>query len=311
MNTMDKVAVCSRSFSKNKILRESILRKYEHVKFNDDGIQLIDDVLIDYLKGYTKIIIGLEKITSNVIAKLPDLKVVSKYGVGTDMIDMNAMKERNIALGWKAGINKRAVSELALCFSIAMLRYVPQALIETKNGTFNQFKGNLLSEKTFGIIGYGNIGKDLITLLEPFNCKILIFDILEVDISSTNPNIKQVSLERLLSDSDLVSLHLPLTDQSKNIINAEKLSYMQEHSILINLSRGGLVDEIALKEALQSKSIFGAAFDVFSEEPPADKELLMCSNLLATPHIGGLAKESIMAMGFAAIEGLDENSIPN
>jgi len=310
MNRDDRIAVCSRSFSKNKILRDNILSKYKYVKFNDDGIQLVDDVLIEYLEGYSKIIIGLEKITADIIDQLPELRVVSKYGVGTDMIDMNALRENNISLGWKAGINKRAVSELALCFAIAMLRHVPKAYIETRNGSFNQFKGNLLTEKTFGIVGYGNIGKDLINLLQPFKCNILVYDIVEINFDSDVKNIKQVSLDELLTKSDLVSLHIPLTDQTRNIIDTDKLSCMQKHSVLINLSRGGLVDEIALKEALQSKSIFGAAFDVFSEEPPQDKELLMCSNLLATPHIGGLAKESIMAMGFAAIKGLDENSIP-
>ena len=263
MNEKDKVAVCSRSFSKNEVLREDLLSKYKHVKFNDEGIELIDDVLVDYLRGYSKIIVGLEKITADVIGQLPELRVVSKYGVGTDMIDMNALRENNISLGWKGGVNKRAVSELALCFAIATLRYVPEAYISTRNGSFNQYKGNLLTGKTFGIIGYGHIGIDLVNLLEPFDCEILVYDIFDIELNSENQKIKQVSLDELMSQADLVSLHIPLNLETKNMIDENKLSLMKENSVLINLSRGGLVDENALKLALQKKSIHGAAFDVF------------------------------------------------
>ena len=206
MNETDKVAVCSRSFSKNEVLREDLLSKYKNVKFNDEGIELIDDVLIDYLKGYSKIIIGLEKITANVINQLPELSVVSKYGVGTDMIDMNALRENNISLGWKGGVNKRAVSELALCFAIATLRHVPEAFVNTRNGSFNQYKGNLLTGKTFGIIGFGHIGMDLVSLLQPFDCEILVYDIFDIEFNFQSQKIKQVSLDKLLSQSDLVSL---------------------------------------------------------------------------------------------------------
>ena len=101
------------------------------------------------------------------------------------------MKKNNISLGWKSGINKRAVSELTLCFAIAMLRHLPRAYIETRNGSFSQFKGNLLTEKTFGIVGYGNIGKDLINLLRPFNCNILVYDIVEINFE-TNSNKTEI-----------------------------------------------------------------------------------------------------------------------
>ena len=115
--------------------------------------------------------------------------------------------------------------------------------------------------------------------------------------------------EELLINSDIVSLHIPLNDQTAMIINKEKIGLMNKNTILINLSRGGLVDEQALKHALLSRQIAGAAFDVFEEEPPIDNEFIRCPNLLATPHIGGLARESIMAMGFAAIDGLDNNLV--
>ena len=310
MNKQDKVAVCSRSFSKNEMLRKEILSKYKHVKFNDEGLSLVGDTLIEFLKGQNKVIIGLEKIDDSVLNQIPTLKVVSKYGVGIDMIDLPAMKKHQVRLGWKGGVNKRAVSELVICYAISVLRHVPIASTEVSEGIWQQHKGNLLTDKTFGIVGFGNIGRDVAELLEPFKCKILVYDIVEAHLSSESKRIECVSLEHLLKNSDLVSLHLPLNEHTAMIIDRSRLEMMQKHAILINLSRGGLVDELALKEALISKQIAGAAFDVFAEEPPQDTELLNCINLLATPHIGGLAKESIMAMGYAAIDGLDTNFLP-
>jgi phosphoglycerate dehydrogenase-like enzyme len=307
MNLVDKVAVCSRSFSKNTVLRKEILNKYKHVKFNDEGLSLVGDTLKDFLQGQNKVIIGLEKIDESLLSEIQTLNVVSKYGVGIDMINLDAMKKHEVKLGWKGGVNKRAVSELVLCYAISILRHVPLASREVYEGVWQQHKGNLLTNKTFGIVGYGNIGRDVIDLLHPFDCEILVYDIAEFQLPSDITNIRRVSLEELLINSDIVSLHIPLNDQTSMIINKEKIGLMNKNAILINLSRGGLVDEQALKHALLSSQIAGAAFDVFEEEPPIDNDLIRCPNLLATPHIGGLAKESIMAMGFAAIDGLDNN----
>lgn len=309
MNDQDKVAVCSRSFSKNEDLRKEILSRYKHVKFNDQGLTLEGKVLIDFLQGYSKVIIGLEKINDSILDLLPKLEVVSKYGVGTDMIDFQAMKKHNVKLGWTGGVNRRAVSELVICYAISILRDVPIANKEVTEGIWKQHKGNLLSEKNFGIIGFGNIGQDVARLLEPFACKVLVYDIVDISNQSFSSNVEFVTLDYLLNNSDLVSLHLPLNDDTALILNKKRLNMMQNHSVLINLSRGGLVDEDALKEALMNYKIRGAAFDVFAEEPPKDHELLNLDNFLSTPHIGGLAKESIMAMGYAAIDGLDNNSL--
>lgn len=310
MNVKDKVAVCSRSFSKNEVLRKEILSRYKHVKFNDEGLSLVGDKLIEFLRDQNKVIIGLEKIDDSVLNQITTLKVVSKYGVGIDMIDLQAMKKHKVKLGWKGGVNKRAVSELVICYAISVLRHVPVASSEVSAGIWNQHKGNLLTNKTFGIIGFGNIGKDVAELLKPFNCNVLVYDVDVSEITLESTSMKSVSLERLLKNSDVVSLHLPLNEDTAMIINKSRFEMMQQHAILINLSRGGLVDEEALKQALISEQIAGAAFDVFEEEPPQDTKLLNCKNLLATPHIGGLAKESILAMGHAAISGLDTNFLP-
>jgi len=308
MNKKDKIAVCSRSFSKNIHLREILNSKYAHVKYNDEGISFYEENLIKFLKDQTKVIIGLEEINENLIANLPSLEVISKYGVGVDNLDLQAMKKNNIKLGWTGGVNKRSVSELVLCLIISLLRMIPQAIINVKSGKWEQFKGNLLTQKTIGILGFGNIGKDLVEILSPFDCNFLVYDV--VDISSDNKAVKQAGLDQVLKNSDIVTLHLPFNKSTENLIGLEKFKIMKPNAIFINLSRGGIVDEQALKIALLEKIINGAAMDVFEQEPPQDEDLINIDNFIATPHIGGIAIEAVQAMGVAAIEGLEKNQIP-
>ena len=304
-----KVAVTSRSFSRNDILRKELLHQYKNVKFNDDGLRLQGDVLIDFLQGCHKAITALEVIDDDLLRRLPNLKVISKYGVGLDMIDMQAMKNHNVKLGWTGGVNRRSVSELVISFAIALLRHVPASHREVLSGTWRQHIGGHLSGRTVGIIGCGYVGKDLIKMLQPFDCPILVNDIQMYDDFYKQYNIKVVEKEELLTNSDIVTLHVPLDDSTRNILSAEHLSLMKPDAILINIARGGLLDEDALKQMLMNGKLGGAALDVFAIEPPTDQELLELPNFLVTPHIGGSAYEAILAMGIAAIDGLDNNKI--
>jgi phosphoglycerate dehydrogenase-like enzyme len=161
-----------------------------------------------------------------------------------------------------------------------------------------------------GIIGCGNIGKDLVSLLKPFQCPILVYDIREYREFYESHAIEAVSLENLLMRSDIVTLHVPLDDSTRNMLDAQRLNLLKPTSILINAARGGLVDENELREMLRGSRLAAAAFDVFAVEPPQDTDLLDLPNFLVTPHIGGSANEAILAMGMAAIDGLDRHSIP-
>jgi D-3-phosphoglycerate dehydrogenase len=227
------------------------------------------------------------------------------------MIDLNAMCRHGKHLGWTGGVNRRSVSEMVISFAVAMLRHFPAAQREVLSGTWRQHVGGLLSGRTVGIIGCGFIGKDLVQLLQPWNCTILANDILDFPEFYTNYGVIPVGLEELLQRSDVVTLHVPLDESTRNMISAARLVLMKPYAILINAARGGLVDEIALKKMLQEKRIAAAAVDVFAIEPPEDKELLSMPNFLATPHIGGSSEEVILAMGRAAINGLEENFIPD
>ena len=303
-----QVAVTSRSFSRNDILRKELLHQYKNVKFNDDGLRLQGDVLIDFLQGCHKAITALEVIDNDLLRRLPNLKVISKYGVGLDMIDMQAMKNHNVKLGWTGGVNRRSVSELVISFAIALLRHVPASHREVLSGTWRQHIGGNLSGRTVGIIGCGFVGQDLVKMLQPFQCTILVNDIKKHEKFYKKYNIREVEKEELLANSDVVTLHTPLDDSTRNMLTDRRLALMKPNAILINIARGGLLDENALKKMLISGRLGGAALDVFSIEPPQDKELLELPNFIVTPHIGGSAHEAILAMGRAAIDGLSDSS---
>jgi phosphoglycerate dehydrogenase-like enzyme len=310
MNTTEKIAVCSRSFSKNKVLRTELLASYAQVTFNDAGLQLSGDSLVEFLSGHDKAITGLELIDDFVLSRLPELQAIGKYGVGLDMIDLDAMRRHGKRLGWTGGVNRRSVSELVISFAVAMLRHIPAAQREVLSGTWRQHVGGLLSGRTVGIIGCGFIGKDLVELLQPWNCTLIANDILNFPDFYARYSVTPLGLEELLQRSDVVTLHVPLDDSTRNMLSATRLELMKPSAILINAARGGLVDEAAIKAMLVTKRLAAAAFDVFAVEPPQDQELFTLPNFLVSPHIGGSAEEATMAMGRAAIRGLDENSIP-
>ena len=300
-----KVAVTSRSFSKHLGLREELLKKYPETDFNDSGESLSGQRLVEFLSGHTKAITALETLDEPILKQLPELEVISKYGVGLDMLDLSAMSAMGKKLGWTSGVNRRSVSELALSFMIASLRNFPYCQKEIFAGRYRQIQGRELSGRTVGIIGCGNIGKDLVEMLKPFNCKILVNDIVNYAEFYLKHNIQAVSKEELLSKAELVTLHVPLDDSTRRMIGKEELKLMKPESVLINTARGNLVDAKALLEGLKAGQPGAAAFDVLAQEPPEDFELINHDNFLISPHIGGSTEEAIWAMGMAAIDVLD------
>ena len=307
---MSRIAVTSRSFSRHPVLRAELLARYPDTTFNDAGLKLTGQSLIDFLKGHDKAITALEVIDGTVLAAVPELKVIGKYGVGLDMIDLNALHQHGVKLGWSGGVNKRSVSELVISCAIALLRHVPAANQEIRGGTFRQHVGRQLTGLRMGIIGCGHIGKDLAVLLQAFGCEILAHDIKDFPEFYAAHGVRPVDLPTLLSESEIVTLHLPMDNSTRGMINAEHLDMMRPDAILINAARGGLVDEDALKSRLMDGRLAGAAFDVFAVEPPEDQEFVNLPNMLAMPHIGGSSQEAILAMARSAIAGLDDASDP-
>jgi D-3-phosphoglycerate dehydrogenase len=311
LNRTSRVAVCSRSFSRNAVLRAELLQRYEQVTFNDGGIELRDDVLVAFLRGHDKAITALERIDTAIISRLPELRTISKYGVGLDCVDLAALRDHGVRLGWTAGVNRRSVSELTIAFAIALLRHVPAANREVVGGTWRQHIGGQLSGRTVGIIGCGSVGKDVVRLLQPFNCRVLVTDLRDYRAFYERYRVELVDLDTLLGGADVVSVHVPLDGSTHGLLSDEKLELLKPTAVLINTARGNLVDEGSLKRRLMDGRLAAAAFDVFASEPPQDAELLSLPNFLATPHIGGSASEAVLAMGRAAIDGLDCNVVPD
>ena len=300
------IAVTSPSFSKNQILRDELKKYFPEAKFNEDGKKLEGEKLIDFVIDAEGIILGLEKFDREVIEKLPNLKIISKYGVGLDNIDIEFCREKGIHIGWTPGTNRTSVAELSLAFMISLSRNVFITSNMLKRGIWHKDGGFDLSGKTVGIIGVGNIGKELIRLLKPFKTKILVNDIIDQTSYYRENNLKEVAKDEIYREADFISLHVPLTEDTYHLINKKTLSQMKNTAFLINTSRGKVVDETALKWALMNNIIAGAAIDVYEEEPPDDEEFISLPNLICTPHIGGNSFESVLAMGRSAIKHLVE-----
>lgn len=310
INKSITVAVCSRSFTKNIYLKEKLKKKYKYVYFNNTNKTLKGKDLVKFLKNADKAIIGLEKIDQILIDQIPKLKVISKYGVGLNNIDLKYLKIKKIKFGWEPGVNKRSVSELALFNMINLRRKLFLNNQSISNYQWKQHVGSILTGSKIGIIGCGNIGKDLIHLLQPFNCKIFVNDIVNYNKFYKKYKIIKKSINELLKVSDIVSIHVPLNKSSKNLINKNNLKYLKTSSIIINTSRGGIVNEEDLFKFL-SKNKLSVALDVYSKEPNFDKRFIKLNNFIGTPHIGGSSKEAIVAMGLSAIKGLTKNSVPS
>lgn len=299
-----KIVATSPSFSKNPVLQQEICDAFSEVVLNTEGIRYSGASLSAFLKDAEGAVIGLEKIDEELLSHCPNLKIVSKYGVGLNNIDLDACQRKGVKIGWTGGVNRLSVAEMALGYMLMLCRNLYVTSNQLKAGTWNKSGGFQLSGKTVGIIGVGHIGKELVRLLAPFKCRILVNDIIEQDDYYNRHGLIFADKERIFKEADIISLHTPLDDSTENLMSIEAFEMMKESAYIINSARGGIIDENALKTALVEKKIAGAAIDVYLEEPPVDMELMTMENLICTPHIGGNAKEAIEAMGRSAIHHL-------
>jgi phosphoglycerate dehydrogenase-like enzyme len=299
-----RVKVSNVAFSKNQYLVNVLKDEFPDSVVNSDGIRMDGDLLVEYFKDSEAAIVGLELITPEVLDKLPNLKVIAKYGVGLDNIDLEACKQRNIIVGWTGGVNKRSVAEMTIGFMLALCRNLFSTSNDLKALQWNKNGGLQLTGRKIGIIGVGNIGKEVITLLKPFECEILVNDIIDLNILAKNEGLSIASKERIFREADIITLHTPYKSDTENLISAEAFALMKPSTFVINTARGGIINEADLKKALKNKQIAGAALDVYETEPPLDLELLSLPNLICTPHTGGNSYEAIVAMGLSAISHL-------
>jgi len=303
---LPKVLVSSRSFGQVSQIGTAILQdagfEIHRVGPEDRPLnaaklaQVVERVKPDAL------IAGAEPIPREVLAASPNLRVVQKHGVGVDNIDLGAATELGIAVANAPGTNTEAVADLTLGFMLSLLRSIVRAAVSTRSGGWDRFIGHELGQLTVGVIGTGRIGRAVIRRLSGFGSKVLAFDVYE-DVSLTSDfGIEYVSLERLLRESDIVTLHIPLMDETRNLISSEELGWMKPTAVLVNIDRGELVDETALADHLAAGKIAGAGIDVFATEPPQESPLLELENVIATPHIGAYTLEAMDRMARSCAE---------
>ena len=301
---MAAVAVASHSFPKSAILKQELLQQYPGSIFNETRQPLGRDALIAFLRGYERAITGLEVLDAVTFAALPDLRVVSKYGVGLDMIDFDAARRHGVSIRHTPGVNAQSVAELTLAFCLMLARRLGPLTREMHAGVWTHGGGRQLSSAIIGIVGCGHVGKRVAMLSRAFGARVIAHDIIDDPEFYAAHAIAAVSLDELLAQADFISLHVPLDASTAGMIGAAQIAQMQRTAFLINTARGGVVDESALKSALLDGRIAGAAFDVFHSEPPTDRGLLGLDNFVSTPHTGGSSEEAVLAMGRAAIRNL-------
>lgn len=245
---------------------------------------------------------GAEPIPREALAASPNLRVVQKHGVGVDNIDLGAATELGIAVANAPGTNTEAVADLTLGFMLASLRSIVPAAISTRSGGWDRFIGRELGELTVGVVGTGRIGRAVIRRLSGFGTRVVAFDVYRDEQVAKKLGFEYVSLERLLRESDIVTLHIPLMPETQNMISSSELSWMKPSAVLVNIARGELVDEQALARCLEAGGIAGAGVDVFATEPPQSSPLLKLPNVIATPHIGAYTVEAMDAMARCCAE---------
>lgn len=306
-----KILITPKSFKNYKHKAYPLLEEmgYEIVE-NSFGRTMTEMEIVELAgRNVAGIIIGVDPLPANVLDQLKDLKAISKYGVGMDNIDLAHAAELGIKVKNAVGTNSVSVAELAVAFMFTMSRKIPVHSAGVKAGGWDRTIGFELTGKKLGLVGGGQIGREVAKRCRGLEMEVVIYDPYFSDEDFLiKYQIKKVDkLEDLLAQSDIVSLHLPATSETKQMINATTLGLMKPNAILINTSRGELVDEEALYEALSSCKIAGAAQDVFSIEPPAkDEKLLTLENFILTPHLGAFTGEAVEKMALVSTYNLLE-----
>ena len=272
------------------------------VTYNTTGKPLTSAQLQALLPDVDGYIAGLDEIDATAVAAAPHLQVIARYGVGINNVDLDAAAARGITVTNTPGANAASVAELTIALMLNLLRPIQAAAAETRQGGWPRLKGVSLVGKTVGLLGLGAIGKEVARRLTGFDCAVLAYDVAADAEFARQYHVTLASQAEILSQADIVSLHLPVLPTTRQMVNAEFLGQMKPGAYLINTSRGELVDEAALYEALLEGRLAGAALDAFEQEPPgAENPLLALPQVIPTPHMGAHSDDAPNAMGRMAL----------
>jgi D-3-phosphoglycerate dehydrogenase len=271
--------------------------------YNPTGKPLTSAQLADLLPGIDGFIAGLDVIDSAALEKADRLKVIARYGVGVDNVDLAAAREMGITVTNTPGANSVSVAELALTLILSLARQIPEAASAVQDGKWPRLGGLTLENKTVGLVGLGAIGKQLTRRLQGFDCRIMAYDPYADPDFASEHGVQLAGMDEVVAAADFLSLHLPLLPETRQLVNREFLAKMKKGAYLINTSRGEVVDEDALLDALQSGQLKGAGLDAFAVEPPDPANpLLRLPQVIATPHLGAQTDGATSNMGWLALE---------
>lgn len=270
---------------------------------NDTGRKLDREEQKALIADAFAVIAGTESYDDDMLSAAPNLKLVVRFGVGTDNFDLEAMKRRGIAVGVIS--NNNCVAEFAVALILGIMKNLHLFDNAVRQGQWSRFTMRELKAKTVGIVGFGRIGRRLAQLLQSFDVELVAYDPYMNEEEAKRLNVKPVGLDELLACSDVVSLHIPATSETHHLINHETIAKMKDGAYLVNTSRGVLIDEAALKEALEAGKLAGAALDVFEREPVTkDLALNSLDNILLAPHVAALSVETNYNAGITCAESV-------
>ena len=258
-----RVAVTPPAFCKSPSLKTELLDHFPNAAFNEKDRYLAGPELVDFLADADAALIGRDSINTELIGSLPKLRMVAKYGVGLDNLDQEALSCAGIELRVAFGTNRRSVAELTLGFMIGLCHNMSSGSEELKRGVWHREGGQELTGKSIGIIGCGNVGQELVRLLQPFQCRIWVHDIADRSKFCRKFGAVETGFEEIIEEVDILTLHVPLTENTENLIDKSVLATMKPSAFLINTSRGRVVNQGGLHQALVSGEIAGAGLDVF------------------------------------------------
>ena len=287
-----------------ELLRDFVSRAGGEIIFNPHGRPLTEDELIPLLRGCSGFIAGLDFVTKNVIDSCGDLRVISRYGAGVDRVDLAAAQAKGIPVCNTPGANAQAVADLAFALIHCAARKVPMLDRKTRDGQWPRSTGIELYGKTIGILGLGAVGKGVAQRAQGFSMRVLASDPFINEQYAAEHNIAVSSFDGIITNADVISLHLPLTGETRHIISGEVMGRMKKGAILINSARGGLIDERAAHEHLKSGHLGGLGLDAYEEEPPKASPLFELDNVVLTPHTAAHTTEATANMAIMAVRNL-------
>lgn len=302
-----KILVTPTSFLKpeNAAAKAKLEAFADEVVYNDLGRPLQAEEILERLDDTDGYVAGLDYITAEVLEKAPaSLKVISRYGAGVDRVDMDAAQKKGIKVTNTPGTNSVAVCELAFALMLCAARNVPKLHTAVEKGEWPRSQGIELRGKTLGIVGMGAIGKNLATRAKAFGMIVNAYDPYFDEAFAKENGIGRMELNEVLTTSDFISLHVPLNDSTRHMIDAEKIAEMKDGAVVINTARGGIIDEQAAAEAIKSGKLGGLGLDAFEQEPLIDSPLKGLDHVIFTPHTGAHTAEAVSGMGSMAVDNV-------